>query len=87
MENGNVKSQFLEAGGILDNIMEKEIQVTYKRDLYAAESIIKAFYNEMTGLVDEKRAMDMVCLHFSKAFDTICHDILIDKLMKCGLEK
>lgn len=27
MENGNVKSQFLEAGGILDNIMEKEIQV------------------------------------------------------------
>lgn len=46
-----------------------------------------AFYNEMTSLVDEKRAMDMVCLDFSKAFDTICHDILIDKLMKCGLEK
>ena len=29
-----------------------------------------AFYNDMTGWVDEGRAVDVVYLDFSKAFDT-----------------
>ena len=36
------------------------------------------FYNEVTGLVDEGRAVDVVYLGFSKAFDTISHNIIID---------
>lgn len=48
---------------------------------------LTAFYNEMTGLVDEGTAVDTVYLEFSKAFATVSHIILVDNLMKCGLGK
>lgn len=31
--------------------------------------------------------MRVVSLHFSRAFDTVCHHILIGKLSKCGLDE
>lgn len=48
---------------------------------------LTTFYNEITGLVDERRAVNTVYLEFSKAFATSFHIILIDKLMKYGLRK
>ena len=42
------------------------------------------FDDKMTGLVDEGRAMDIVCLDFHKAFDTVSLKILIDKLLIYG---
>jgi len=46
-----------------------------------------AFYDAMTGWVDEGRAVDVVQLNFSTAFDTVSHNILLGKLRKCGLDK
>jgi len=46
-----------------------------------------AFYDDMTGWVDERRAVDVVYLDVSKAFDTASHNILIGKLRNCGLDE
>ena len=44
-----------------------------------------AFYGGMTGWVDEGRAVDVVYLDFTKAIDTVSHNILLGKIRKCGL--
>lgn len=46
-----------------------------------------AFCGGMTGWVNEGRAADAVYLDFSKVFDAISHNILIDELRKCGLDE
>ncbi|GAB0206926.1 mitochondrial enolase superfamily member 1 [Grus japonensis] len=46
-----------------------------------------AFYDGMTGWVDEGRAVDVLYVDCSKAFDTVSHNILISKLRKCGLDE
>ena len=43
-----------------------------------------AFYDGMTGWVDEGRAVDVVYLDFSQATS---HNILLGKLKKCGLDE
>ena len=40
------------------------------------------FYDEMTGLVEERRAVDTVYLDFTKAFDTVSRkSLLLEKLL------
>jgi len=46
-----------------------------------------AFYDVMSGWVDEGRAVDVLYLDFSKIFDTISHNILLGKFRKCGLDE
>lgn len=45
------------------------------------------FCDEMTGLVDEGREVNIVYLDLSKDFNTVSHKFLIDKLMKYGLDQ
>ncbi|KAJ7420724.1 hypothetical protein BTVI_20593 [Pitangus sulphuratus] len=40
-----------------------------------------AFYNYTTAWMDEGRAVDFVYLNFSKAFDVVFHNILIDRVV------
>ncbi|CAM4687652.1 unnamed protein product [Lepidochelys kempii] len=46
-----------------------------------------AFYDEITGSVDEGKAVDVLFLDFSKAFGTVSHNILVSKLKKYGLDE
>ncbi|CAM5112215.1 unnamed protein product [Natator depressus] len=45
-----------------------------------------AFFDRVTSLVDREEVVDAVYLDFSKAFDTVLHDLLINKLGKYNLD-
>ncbi|RMB97850.1 hypothetical protein DUI87_25328 [Hirundo rustica rustica] len=46
-----------------------------------------SFYDQVTHLVDTGRAVDVVCLDFSTAFDTVSHSTLLEKLAARGLDR
>lgn len=48
---------------------------------------LTTFYNEICVLANERKAVDIVYLDFSKAFDTIPRKVLIEKLLKCELHE
>ncbi|GAB0179291.1 hypothetical protein GRJ2_000394400 [Grus japonensis] len=47
---------------------------------------LSSFYDKVTHLVDEGKAVDVVYPDFSKAFDTTSHSILLEKLAAHGLD-
>jgi len=45
-----------------------------------------SFYDQVTRLVDEGKAVDVIYLDFSKAFDSVPDSILLEKLAARGLD-
>jgi len=68
----------------------KEYDATYQHGFTKGKSCLTnsiAFYDGTTGWVDEGRAVDVVYLDLSKAFNTVSQNILLGKLRNCGLDE
>ncbi|GAB0205687.1 mitochondrial enolase superfamily member 1 [Grus japonensis] len=84
---GKVMEQLI-LGVINKHVEEKKVIRSGQHGFTKGKSCLAnriAFYDGMTSWVDEGRAVDVVYLDFSKAFDTVSHNILIRNFRKCGL--
>ncbi|KAK4808571.1 hypothetical protein QYF61_009874 [Mycteria americana] len=86
---------------VLGKIMEQFILSALNRHVQANQGIrasqrgfrksrscltnLMSFYDKVTCLVDEGKAVDVIYLDFIKAFDTVSHSILLEKLAAHGL--
>jgi len=72
-------------GHVKDNQGIRPSQHGFMKGRSCLTSLI-SFYDQLTRLVNERKAVDVIYLDFSKTFDTVPHSILPAKLAAHGLD-
>uniref|UniRef100_A0A8B9E1L1 Reverse transcriptase domain-containing protein n=1 Tax=Anser cygnoides TaxID=8845 RepID=A0A8B9E1L1_ANSCY len=85
---GKVMEQ-LNLGVVSRHIKDKKVVRSSQHGFTKGKSCLTnliAFYEDITRWTDDGKAVGVVYLDFSKAFDTLSHSILAAKARKCGLD-
>ena len=71
---------------VKDNLRIRSSQHGFTKGKSCLTNLI-SFYDRVTCLVDEGKALDIIYLDFSKTFDAVTHSIVLEKLATHGLDR
>ena len=81
--------EHLIADHLMDYLSEHNIlthhQFGFRRGRSTVEQLLLV-YEEIYRVVDSGKTMDLILFDYSKAFDKVCHKILLDKLKSIGID-